>query len=373
MKFDLDMLKKDERVSITLRGLYEKYGFRKYKMSQFEEYSLYAENKSFLSSEKVITFNDIDGRLLALKPDVTLSIAKRTNAGIDKTEKLYYIENVFRYSSQDMSYKEINQMGLELIGTCDTFSSAEVIYLALESLNAIDESFVLDLSHMGYMNGLLSSLGVADETLKEIVSCMRMKNAHDLRAVCKAAGISDDMTGRIERILSLGGNIKDVLAKAETLAINDTMKNAVAELKECCAVLPKGRLKKNIRIDFSIINNLDYYSGIVFQGFVERVPHSVLAGGRYDPLMKKFNLDVNAMGFALYLDSLSRYYYAPAFSVDVAVVYGKDEKNKEGLFKAVQELLSSGKKVWTGVTAPIDIKYEKLMRFENQTLAEVER
>ena len=76
MEFSLEHLQPKERASFALRSLYETAGCRKYHMGRFEEYSLYQENRSFLSSEQVITFTDLDGRLLALKPDVTLSIAK---------------------------------------------------------------------------------------------------------------------------------------------------------------------------------------------------------------------------------------------------------------------------------------------------------
>ena len=80
-------LKPDERASLELRGLYEKYGYRKYKMGKFEEYSLYFSNSNFLSSDKVLTFNDLDGRLLAMKPDVTLSVINNTSATDKKNGK----------------------------------------------------------------------------------------------------------------------------------------------------------------------------------------------------------------------------------------------------------------------------------------------
>ena len=77
MELDWNILKPQERLTLQLRMLYERSGFRQYHMSRFEEYGLYQKNRSFLPSEQVITFTDLDGRLLALKPDVTLSIAKR--------------------------------------------------------------------------------------------------------------------------------------------------------------------------------------------------------------------------------------------------------------------------------------------------------
>ena len=105
MEFDLSYLQPKERASFGLRALYEAAGSRKYHMGRFEEYGLYQENRSFLSSEQVITFTDLDGRLLALKPDVTLSIAKTAQPAADETLKYYYHENVYRPSAESHTFK----------------------------------------------------------------------------------------------------------------------------------------------------------------------------------------------------------------------------------------------------------------------------
>ena len=115
-------LRREEKITLTLRALYEQYGFRKYRMGKFEEYELYMENKSFLKNPNIITFHDLDGRLMALKPDVTLSIAKNTRANAHSSEKVYYLENVYWLEKQSGGYKEVNQLGLESIGRLDAFS-----------------------------------------------------------------------------------------------------------------------------------------------------------------------------------------------------------------------------------------------------------
>ena len=115
------LLKNEESAVFSLRELYRSYGYLPYKMSKFEEYDLYVRNKDFLVSDSIITFNDTNGKLLALKPDVTLSIVK--NCGFEKgcTQKLFYNENVYRVSQGTHAYKEIMQTGLECIGDVDVF------------------------------------------------------------------------------------------------------------------------------------------------------------------------------------------------------------------------------------------------------------
>ena len=112
-------MRPEERISWSLQGLYQRHGYKKYRMGKFEEYELYLENKNFLQSRQIITFNDMDGRVLALKPDVTLSIVKNTHADRSSSEKFYYLENVYRFHKPSGAYREISQLGLEYLGAPD--------------------------------------------------------------------------------------------------------------------------------------------------------------------------------------------------------------------------------------------------------------
>jgi ATP phosphoribosyltransferase regulatory subunit len=96
---------------MSLRALYRRYGYVQYKMSKFEEYDLYVRNKSFLASEQIITFTDISGKLMALKPDVTLSIIKNTKDCDGSLYKYFYNENVYRLSHTSREFKERMQVG----------------------------------------------------------------------------------------------------------------------------------------------------------------------------------------------------------------------------------------------------------------------
>ena len=149
MEFSLDSLQPKERASFALRALYEAAGCRKYHMGRFEEYGLYQENRSFLSSEQVITFTDLDGRLLALKPDVTLSIAKTAQPAPGETLRYYYHENVYRPSAESHTFQEISQMGLEMLGAVGEAQVQQAVRLAAQSLAQLGAAWVLEVSHMG--------------------------------------------------------------------------------------------------------------------------------------------------------------------------------------------------------------------------------
>ena len=304
MGFDLSDLQPKERASFALRALYEAAGCRKYHMGRFEEYGLYQENRSFLSSEQVITFTDLDGRLLALKPDVTLSIAKTAQPAPGETLKYYYHENVYRPSAESHTFKEIAQMGLEMLGAVGEAQVQQAVGLAAKSLEQLGAAWVLELSHMGYLFGLLDALAVPETARPALLDLLREKNAHELRAAAKAAGLDDAGADTLCALLTLCGGCEETLARAEAFCKNDRMRAAATELRALIRSLSAGG--GSVRLDLSLTGEMEYYNGLVFQGYLQGLPRPLLKGGRYDLLMKKFTPGADAIGFAVYLDELDR-------------------------------------------------------------------
>ena len=304
MEFSIANLQPKERASFALRALYEAAGCRKYHMGRFEEYGLYQENRSFLSSEQVITFTDLDGRLLALKPDVTLSIAKTAQPAPGETLCYYYHENVYRPSAESHTFKEISQMGLEMLGAVGEAQVQQAVCLAARSLDALGADWVLEVSHMGYLFGLFDALGVPDAARAKLLEKLREKNAHELRAAAGAAGLADAAADILCSVLDLSGAYAETMEKAVALCKNDAMRAAVAELEALAVPLEKAG--GVIRLDMTLAGEMEYYNGLVFQGYLKALPRPLLKGGRYDLLMQKFTPGAGAIGFAVYLDELDR-------------------------------------------------------------------
>ena len=304
MELDLNMLRPQERLSLRLRLLYEEAGFRQYRMGRFEEYGLYQQNRRFLASDQVITFTDLDGRLLALKPDVTLSIAKNAQFEEGGCGRFYYSENVYRPSQESHTFQEISQMGLECIGAVDDGITAQAVSLAGKSLALTGRDFVLEASHMGFVAGLLDAVGAPEAARPRLLSCIRDRNLHELRSAAEEAGLSRQGTDALCRLDALAGDWEAVLAQAEPIALNAGMGAALAELRTLCAALEAQG--QSLRLDLSLVNDMEYYNGLVLQGYVAGLPRAVLKGGRYDPLAGQFRPGARAIGFALYLDELDR-------------------------------------------------------------------
>ena len=304
MKFDISCLQPKEQASFALRALYEAAGCRKYHMGRFEEYGLYQENRSFLSSEQVITFTDLDGRLLALKPDVTLSIAKTAQPAPGETLRYYYHENVYRPSAESHTFKEISQMGLEMLGAVGEAEVQQAVCLAAQSLAALGAEWVLEVSHMGYLFGLFDALGVPEAARAQLLEKLRQKNAHELRTAALDAGLDGTAAAALTGLLDLHGPLGATLTKARAACLCDAQRNALDELQALQNAL--GEDGRGTQLDLSMADEMEYYNGLVFTGYVAGIPRAVLKGGRYDYLMQRFTPGANAIGFAMYLDELER-------------------------------------------------------------------
>ena len=311
MNFDLSILKRAERTALQLRALAERAGYRKYHMGRFEEYGLYQDNRSFLTSEQVLTFTDLDGRLLALKPDVTLSIAKNVQPAPGTCEKVYYNEKVYRPSRESHTFVEIDQMGLECMGRITRQDLEQLVSLALDTLALCSGQFVLELSHMGFVTGLLDAMNVREGERHSLLDPIRRKSIHELRNAAGKAGLSDEDAQLLCALPELSGEAAAVLTRAKGLVRNNAMADALEELEGLCAGLEKAG-KGALWVDLSLAGDTEYYNGLVFQGYLSGLAAPVLKGGQYDLLAQKFNPGISAVGFALYLNELDRLESVPA-------------------------------------------------------------
>jgi len=360
-----------EQLMGRLRKLYESLGYTRFSMRRFEEYALYLENKSFLKSESVIAFTNPDGKLMALKPDVTLSIvkhARRERAGV---EKVYYKESVYRLAPTANEFVEIDQMGVEALGAVDRYVVGEVVRLAVESLRAAGGEYVLDVSHMGFASGLMDAAGLTPGQQARLFTFIRQKNAHELASAIRQEGVSPYYAERIVQLAGLSGPFPETLRRAEAVAVSEEMRKALEELGALYALLSAVGLSDRLLLDFSMLNDLDYYNGIVFQGYVQGAPRVVLSGGRYDHLMRRFGKEGDGIGFALYLDELSRALADKrVWDADVLALYAEGDDPAK-VNAAVFALARQGLRVLAAAERPADFHAERVMAFTGEIFEEV--
>jgi ATP phosphoribosyltransferase regulatory subunit len=356
------VLKQDEKAIFQLRSLYRAYGYSPFKMSKFEEYDLYVRNKSFLVSDDIITFTDKSGRLMALKPDVTLSIVKNSkDAG--GVQKVYYNENVYRVPGGGQSFREIMQVGLECLGDIDVYCLSEVVLLAAQSLAQISSDYMLEVSHMGILAAVIDRLGLSAEAKEQVLRCVDAKNRQGVEELCAAEGVDGSVLsalvggyGRPDRVLPL---LRSVLPDSDQAMVN--------ELETVLSAVPQ----ENLRIDFSVLQDARYYNGIVFKGFVNGIPTRILSGGQYDYLLQRMGKKAGAIGFAVYLDLLEELSDGPeAYDLDAVILY--DEGTDPALLaREVRRQTERGRRVCAMRSVPEKQTWRQLLRMTESGVQEV--
>lgn len=355
----------EERAMLALRRLYRTRGYLSFQMSKFEEYDLYAANKDFLVSDSVITFTDRTGRLLALKPDVTLSIVKNYTYRPGECDKLCYSERVYRPSGSTHEYKEILQTGLECLGELDTVHISEVIALAARSLGELGGRSVLELSHLGLLSALLDMLGVPESHRPALTALIGAKNSHDLCALCAEIDVD---SAPLRTLIAVHGAPDDALTRLEKLCTSDAYQTALNELRAICRALSGMHLPTRIALDFSIVQDMRYYNSIVFRGYLAGLPERVLSGGRYDRLLRQMGKAGGAIGFAVYLDQLDRTAEEEKWDADLLLLY--DETDDPAAVDALASKLSeTGKRVMTQRSLPEKLRFGEVVRFGEEEMA----
>ena len=294
-------LRPEERLSARLRALYGAWGYAPYKVGRFEEYELYMRNKSFLTDERVLAFADTDGKLMALKPDITLSVVKNTREE-DMPLKIAYAESVYRVPRGAQGFREIMQAGVEAIGELSPWDFCEVLLLAAASLRLIrPEGWQMDVSDMGIIAAVLSGAALTAQEQAELLLEIRSKNAQGLFQRCEALGVREETRRQLLALVEISGALLPALQQLEAAGLPDACRPPMEALRafgEAANALDLGR----ISLDFSAASDMRYYNGVLFAGFVDGVHTSVLSGGRYDPLMARVGKRGKAIGFAVYLD-----------------------------------------------------------------------
>lgn len=248
--FSSDDLEWDTRVTLALDDLYRMSGYERYRMNKFEPYDLYLEHRGFLRDDAVISFTDPRGRLMALKPDVTMSIVKNASADA-AVERLFYIENVFRVPPGGSEFAEIAQMGLEYLG-CDSGRvqsdvDAEVVALACRTLDVCGGRSRLAVSHMGFLSALLDACLLEDKPREQALRCIRLKNAAGLADVLRGAGAPSESQDALLGALAVSSPLSSAVEFLKALplsrvaleaveALEALVKRLVASGEEPCAI-----------------------------------------------------------------------------------------------------------------------------------------
>lgn len=341
------------RIEQQVLACMDRWGYRQIMTPTMEYYDTVGVASS-TSDQKLFKLLNNRGTTMVLRSDITAPIA-RVVASLLKEEplpiRLSYHANVFRAIEEEAGREaEFFQTGVELVGDDSPEADAEVVALAIESLQAAGvEQFRIALGHVGFLNGLL------EEVLPERVEDQENLK-HDLlnrdyvgyRNTISALQLNDSQTIKLEGILRLRGG-REICEQALELSGNPLARSSIDHLCKVWEVLEAYDVSEHVLIDLTMIGDFSYYTGMTFEGYAAEIGSPVANGGRYDKLLQQFGRNIPATGFALktnrILDGV-RVEETPA-RLPILIQYTVEQR-KEGLAKAAL-LRSEGRVVVTSL------------------------
>lgn len=307
-----DLLPTDSRkkrfIENAVAGILENCGFSQITPPTFEYLSTFSRGLSGKIQKDMYKLIDRDGNILALRPEMTTSIARLVASHYAEDmppHRFYYIGSVFRCDQPQAGWqREFSQAGAELIGVKSPVADAEMIAMAVDCLTEVGlRGFAIGVGSAAYLNGLLCEPGISEEEREQIKEKLASRDIVSLRQVVESLDINDKTKQAFLSLHRLQGGT-EVIDEAEAIAPNEMCRLAAQELREVFQAVEEFGCDSVVRVDFGTIRDLDYYTGIVFEGYIAEIGFPLLGGGRYDGLMAKFGTDMPATGFAIGIERL---------------------------------------------------------------------
>lgn len=284
------------------------WGYQEVITPTLEFYDTLAVEMDAELDSQLYRFFDRDGRLLVLRPDMTIPIARLVATRLRHLAlplRLFYIANVFRYESpQAGRLREFAQAGVELIGLGDAQADAEVIALATKALwQAGLQDFQISVGQIQLFHALMEELHLPEALVRAVKSAITRKDLVGLECLLKEDPLLASHKEEIREVFDLRGGV-EVLQKARLLLKSSCFHQALSRLEEVYEHLVRLGVAEAVCLDLGLLRGFEYYTGIVFEGYTADLGFTICGGGRYDNLLGKFGYPCPATGFALGLDRL---------------------------------------------------------------------
>ncbi|KKE79485.1 ATP phosphoribosyltransferase regulatory subunit [Oceanobacillus caeni] len=297
---------RDELIQ-SLKNRFSTYGYKQVRTSTFESYDMYSNIIGTVNKDEMIKVIDSSGKVLVLRPDVTIPLNRMTtlNGLHQDNQRVFYVLDVFRQSKEQADQKESTQAGVECFGNQSAETDSEIIMMAIHTLKDLGfRNFKLEVGHAGFFKELIQQTTLTSHQLDALQSLVHSKNSIEIEPFLTQLDIKEDVRKAIQSIPMLYGDPEVVMEQAKSIIQNESMQSILQNLIDIYELLKAYGEENSIVLNLGLINNMNYYSGVIFQGFVDSVGKPVLMGGRYDHLSEQFGQPNPAIGFAFEVDLL---------------------------------------------------------------------
>lgn len=290
------------RIESAAKEVFAHHGYHMVQPPTFEYYDVY--DAAVTKAENMFKFFDSNGRMLALRPDLTTSVARiaATKPLGELPYRIAYSGSAFRNDEafSNARQREFSQVGIELIGDGSAAADAEVIEISIEALLKFGISdFQIDMGQVDYYKGLAELAGLDEDYSDMLRAKINDKDFVAIADMLERLNISDDLKEAFCDMPKLFGDIDIVEKELKNDILSNKSRAALENLMQVYEILKSKGLEKYIAIDLGMVPNLDYYTGIIVKGFAKGVAFPICSGGRYDNLTAKFGRELPATGVAI--------------------------------------------------------------------------
>lgn len=330
---------KKEYVQSKLKEIFKSFGYRQALTPTFEYYDLFNEVDGTIDTDEMYKMIDLNGKILVLRPDVTIPIARMVATNYDTFNeylKFMYMTNVYRISDyKNGGKREFVQAGIEYLCNSTSEADAEVISIAIKSLLDLGiEEIKIDISQAKYFSGIANNLDITMDEKINLKKLIENKNFAELRNLLETMNIDETYKNLLLEVPYLYGNIDEIISKVKNKVLNKEMEEAVNNLMEVYKILKDYGYEKYISVDLGLINHIDYYSGVIFKGYIDNYGKPIISGGRYDNLSMQFGKKISATGFGINIDELMEVINKSNIldnyecNSDYLILYSEDQRKK---------------------------------------------
>ncbi len=346
----------------AIHSIFKRMGYAELITPGLEFYDVFDLNSRYFPQEELYKLTDSKGRLLVLRPDSTMPIARVVATRLKDAMlplRLFYNQPVYRFEpSLKGRSDEIVQTGIELIGSSSRMADVEIISAAVSVLSSVDINYSLELGDVGIFRELMHCLNATPAQKEEIRSLIEEKNYPALNDLLDNMG-SNKITNALKKLPTLFGG-EEVFDKAAALFQNPRIEMLLDQLRELyleiCEMNPSGK----VTVDLGLVNKTDYYTGLVIKGYLEGCGEEVLSGGRYDKLLSEFGYDIPAVGMAVNVDAIAgaiAKLHKPVLPTPDVLVYAAEGYEAQAVAVA-QKLRAEGRVVEHALFSDMELVHE---------------
>ena len=291
-----------------LKKTFHLYGYHDIQTPMFEYFDVFRKEIGTIPSRDLYKFIDKEGNTLALRPDITPSVARAAATLFGEEElpiRLCYTGNTFvNHSSYQGRLREVTQMGAELIGDDSVEADAEMLSMVIESLLAVGvKEFQINVGNVDFFQSLIEDADLDEDAQERVIELINNRNYFGVEEYLDSIMVTRSAKEAFVGLNELTGGV-EVLAAAGNIAPNSAGIMAVRRLERIYHILMMYGVEKYVTFDLSMTGTYGYYTGIIFRGYTYGSGDAIVKGGRYDHLLEKFGKASPSIGFAIVVDEL---------------------------------------------------------------------